>query len=266
MKISLNDLLKFDNLDNVKIRFNMSNGGSFDPIKLFKEDKQSLLNGHFHNYSSKKSYKEGNIVVGLAKIENDKWLLFDISVITKDLNKYDALGYEYKTVDEYKKYFDRVIIHYHNTSENLIRKAESVIHECEVAEILDNTFDNDIFPGYENVHISWNDLNRVINKNTWKTALENQKGVYLITDKKTGKMYVGKASGTDMILGRWIAYVRNGHGGNKDLKELEFEYIKENFWYSILDIFKSTIEDDIIQKREEWWKITLQTKPFGYNK
>jgi len=49
----MNDVLKINNLDNVKIRFNMSNGGSFEPIKLFKEDKQHLMNGQFHNYSKK---------------------------------------------------------------------------------------------------------------------------------------------------------------------------------------------------------------------
>jgi len=88
----------------------------------------------------------------------------------------------------------------------------------------------------------------------------------LITDKKTGKMYVGSAYGEDMILGRWTSYVKNGHGGNKELKDLEFDYIKENFRFSILDIYKSTIDDNVILKREAWWKNTLQTREFGYNK
>jgi len=170
----MNDLLKFDNTDNVKIRFNMSNGGSFDPIKLFKEDKQSLLNGHFHNYS-KKSYKEGNIAIGLARIENDKWLLFDISIITKDLNKFNEVGYEYQTMVEYEKYFGRVIINYHNTATNLIRNAESVIKDCEVVQILEDTFDNVLFTGYENVHISWIELNRVIKKIYGKLHLKIKK-------------------------------------------------------------------------------------------
>jgi len=214
----------------------------------------------------KKSYKEGNIAIGLAKIENDKWLLFDISVITKDLNKFNEVGYEYQTISEFEKYFGRVIINYHNTATNLIRNAESVINDCVVVQILEDTFDNDIFPGYENVHISWSDLNRIIDKNTWKTAIENQKGVYLITDKKTGKMYVGSAYGENMILGRWTSYVKTGHGGNKELKDIEFDYIKQNFWFSILDIYKSTIDDNVILKREAWWKNTLQTKEFGFNK
>jgi len=44
---------------NVKIRFKQQNSSDFDSINFFKEDKQRLLKGHFHNYSKRKSYKEG---------------------------------------------------------------------------------------------------------------------------------------------------------------------------------------------------------------
>ena len=71
-------------------------------------------------------------------------------------------------------------------------------------QILEDTYDfYDIFPGYENVNISWKEMQNILNKGVWKTALENQKGVYLITDKNNGKMYVGAAYGEDMIYGRW---------------------------------------------------------------
>ena len=79
-------------------------------------------------------------------------------------------------------------------------------------------------------------------------------------------MYVGSAYGQDMILGRWRNYVSNGHGGNIELKKIPFDYIKENFRYSTLDIFKSTIDDTVIIQRESWWKETLLTREFGYNK
>ena len=265
MSINLNDILNLQDLSKVKIRFNKENDKEFVPIKHFKENKQALLNGNFHNYS-KKSYKKGDLTIGFARISKDKWLLFDISIITKDLNKYHTVGYEYETVKEYEKYFGRLIIEFRNKSQNLIRLAHSVINDCKVSQILESTFDNDLFPGYENVDISWTDLKRVINKSTWKTGLENQKGVYLITDKLNGKMYVGSAYGNQMIYGRWKSYIKTGHGGNKELKELSFDYIKNNFKYSILEIYKSTIEDNLIIKRESWWKNTLQTRKFGYNK
>lgn len=264
MSIYLNDILRLENLNNVKIRFVKANKDN-NPIEIFKENRKKLLDWQFWNYSKNKSFYEGQIAIGFVKIEGDKWLLFDISRITKDLNKFRAVGYEFDTLKEYEKYCGRIIIEFKNKSQNMIRKAESVMEHCKILQILEDTFDNDIFPGYENVNLSWQDLKRVINKNIWKTALENQKGIYLITDTVNGKMYVGAAYGNDMIHGRWSQYVRTGHGGNKQLKKLDFEYIKENFRYSILDIYKSTIEDRVIINRENWWKNTLMTRKFGYN-
>jgi hypothetical protein len=238
------------------------NNGDFEPLKFFKEDKNRLLNGLFWNYNKKKSFQEGNIVIGFVKIESDNWLLFEICEITKDLDVLNGSGYEYATIKDYEKYFGRLIIRFKNDSQNLVRLASTVMQKCEVSQILDDSFDNDLFPGYKNVNLSWSDLKRVIQKDSWKTALENQKGVYLITDTKSGKFYVGKASGNKMLLGRWKSYVENGHGGNVDLKKLEFGYIKKYFRYSILEAID---DDEIILKREHWWMEILQTREFGYN-
>ncbi|GAB6141118.1 hypothetical protein JCM14076_18470 [Methylosoma difficile] len=262
--ILINDLLNFQSLEGVKIRFVKSNSID-DPLELFKHNRQQLLNWQFWNYEKKKSFHEGEIAVGFVKISEDKWLLFDISKITKDLNKFNAVGYEYKTEDAYAKYFGRVIIQYKNKSQNLVRKACSVIEECKVAQILEDTFNDDVFPGYENINIPWLRLEKVINNSAWKAALENQKGVYLITDKSNGKMYVGSAYGENMIHGRWSSYIISSHGGNKELKELAPNYIKENFTYSILEIYKSTVDDSVILNRESWWKDVLLTRKYGYN-
>lgn len=267
--ILLNDILNFTDLElsNTKIRFNKSNNDNFEPIKLFKDKDAGLYDGHFWNPSSSKSFRVGQIAVGFIRIDVDKWLLFDISTITKDLEKYNGVGYEYETLEKYKKYFGRLIIKYKNKSQNMVRNACSVIDECEVYEIINDTFEDDEFPGYENVNLSWHELKKVVGKKDWKTALENQKGIYLITDVESGKRYVGSAYGENMLLGRWTNYLAFGHGGNKDFKQLDFEYIKSNFRYSILEIYKSTTDDKIIISREHYWMGILMTrdKKFGYN-
>jgi len=266
--IKLNDILRFDNLENVKIRFNLMFRQNWNPIELFKNgDISIMLEGQYWNYNKHKSYKVGQITVGFVKIKpnEDFWLLFHIGQVTKDLNKLKGVGYEYQDLPEYQKFVGRLIIKYKNKSQTMIRNAESVIDECYVWQILPDTFDNDLFPGYEKVNISWEELKRVLDKESWKTALQNQKGVYLITDKSNGKMYVGSAYGENMILGRWRAYVATGHGGNVGLKKLTFDHIKQNFKYSILEIFKSTTDDQIIIDRENLWKEVLQTRQFGYN-
>ncbi|WP_223427971.1 GIY-YIG nuclease family protein [Tateyamaria pelophila] len=127
-------------------------------------------------------------------------LLFHVGKVTKDLNSYGSIGYEHVELKEYKKYCGRLVVRYKNQSQNLIRNASSVMSDCEVMQILTDTFHNDEFPGYESVKLSWKQLSRVINKEAWITALQNQKGVYLITDTSNGKMYVGSAYGDEMIL------------------------------------------------------------------
>jgi hypothetical protein len=266
--IKLNDILQLRNLKNVKIRFNLMFENNWNPIDVFKNNEvKTLLKGQYWNYKNK-SYKEGQITIGFIRIKSNEnfWLLFHIGKITKDLNILNGVGYEYETLSEYEKYFGRLIIKFKNTSQNMIRNAESVIVDCEVAQLLPDIFDNDIFPGYDKVNISWNELSRVLEKDSWKTALQNQKGVYLITDTFNGKMYVGSAYGDEMILNRWKSYVITGHGSNKELKGIDFNHIKAYFRYSILDIFKSSTDTLAIIERENWWKEMLLTRKFGYNR
>lgn len=267
--IILNDILNLDNLENVKVRFNLMFADNWNPIDIFKNrDFDTLLDGQYWNYPNKKSYKQGQTTIGFIKITGSDhlWLLFHIGRVTNDLNILDGVGYEYEVLPEHEKYFGRLIVKFENKVQPMVRLANSVINDCEVVQILPDTFDNDIFPGYDKVNVTWSELTRVIENDTWKTALKNQKGVYLITDSSNGKMYIGSAYGENMILGRWKSYIKNGNGGNVELKKISFDYIKQNFRYSILEIFKSTIDDQTIIERESWWKELLQTREFGYNK
>ncbi|MCL6248204.1 GIY-YIG nuclease family protein [Acinetobacter sp. ANC 4945] len=264
----LNDILQIKDLDNTKIRLNVMFGGNWNPIEVFKDgNMDEILRGHYWNYSSKKSYKDGQITVGLIRIKpnEDLWLLIHVGKITKDLNKFNDVGYEFEVLEKYRKYFGRIIVKYKNSSQTLIRNALTIINDCEIHQILPDVFDNDLFPGYENINISWQELTRVIEKDSWKTALQNQKAVYLITDISNGKKYVGSAYAENMLLNRWQNYVKSRHGGNVQLKLLSKEHIENNFRYSILDIFKSTTDDKVILSRESWWKDTLLTRKFGYN-
>lgn len=270
-KIKLNDILKIDEVDNLKIRLNLSNS-SWNALELYHENPELLLIGNFNNGRKKKWFKENEIVIGLAQIKNHEWLLIDISRITKcynrlwdeklpiNINNY----YEHEKIERLKKYFGRIIIQFHKTNAYVTLKGNS-IDKFIVKEILPGFLDKDEFPGYEMVNISWKEMKRVLQKDIWKTVLQNQKGVYLISDISNGKKYIGSAYGKDMILGRWNSYLRTGHGGNVGLKKLSFDHIKANFRYSILDIYKSTTADQTIIERESWWKQVLQSRKFGYN-
>lgn len=127
------------------------------------------------------------------------------------------------------------------------------------------------FPGYENVVLSFNRLKDIVDNpfahDDYVSALKNIYAVYLISNTKTGKLYVGSAYGDSGLFGRWEEYVRTHHGGNKLLKE----YLKnnpkgyENFKFSILQIFAKNTKDDIVINAESLFKDKLLSREFGYN-
>jgi hypothetical protein len=90
----------------------------------------------------------------------------------------------------------------------------------------------------------------------------------LITDTKTGKLYVGSATGEGGIWSRWSDYSKNGHGGNKELikilKDEGAEY-SDNFQYSVLEIADTHSSKDDVLERESYWKNVLCSRDFGYN-
>ena len=273
-KLKLNDLLQLQECDieKTKIRFNTSNGKK-NPIDEYKYNPEKLLEW---NYWNNKSYKEDQISIGLVRMDTgkDEWLLFTVGKILsrKNVSKdYKGVEYNFKTLDKYKDIYGRVILSYHNDSQQMFRNARGLLDKLVVKEILPTKYTGFEFPGYENVRLSFKDLETIINGNypSYKNALKNQKAVYLITDKLNGKLYVGKATGEDRLLQRWRDYIKTGHGKNKDLKKIfskkGFEYIKNNFQYSILENYNSNVDDDYILERESYWKEVLKSRDYGYN-
>lgn len=95
--------------------------------------------------------------------------------------------------------------------------AKNVLDKLEVIEIRNpnKTLVDDGFPGYKNVSINYDELKRKLKLDEWRDALSRRKGVYLITDKTTGKLYVGSAYGENGILGRWETYLNSGYDKNE---------------------------------------------------
>lgn len=272
-ELYLNDLLGIgkEELKNVKIRFNQFNGEE-NPLDVYVRDPE-IVNTHFFLWRTKQRYfNVGQIAICLLKLSEDMWLLTTIKKITKELGVYDGINYEGEEIEEYRPYFGRVVIKFHKTFQTQGTFYEKVYEQLEVTQILPTTYQGDDFPGYDKVKLSYEQLSTILNrgKKDWIAALENQKAVYLITDKNNGKLYVGSAtSDKGMLLQRWSNYVATGHGGNKELVELVnekgFDYIKQNFQYSILENYNAKIDDHVILERESWWKEILQSRKFGYN-
>lgn len=272
-KILLNDLLHIpgEQAGNVKVKFNQSNGND-DPMELYLRDPDTVNTDWLLWRSKQRYFSVGQIGICLLKLSWDTWLLTTIKRITADLDVTDGVNYEGEELEEYRRYFGRVIIKYHKTVQTQGMYYNTVCGELEVLQLLPTTFDGEEFPGYDNVRLSFPQLQSILErrKQSWIAALENQKAVYLITDKHTGKLYVGSAtSDAGMLLQRWSNYAANGHGGNKELvalvQEKGFGYVKQYFQYSILENYNAKTDDHVVLKRESWWKETLQSRKFGYN-
>lgn len=273
-RIMLNDLLRFDaaEVPNVRVKFNIYNG-SDDPLDEYMADPELVNTTWFLWHDDRRYFEAGQTAICLLKLRADQWLLTTIKKITRLLDVTGGVGYDADEMKEYEQYFGRVVVEYHNPCRTMGRKYENVMHELEVVQILSEQYTGDEFPGYENVRLSYPRLKSIVERQLpgWVDALKNQKAVYLITDTKTGKLYVGSAtSQTGMLLQRWSNYVADGHGGNVELRELVkqqgFDYVKQNFQYSILENYNARMDDGYILKRESWWKETLRTREFGYNK
>ena len=273
-KIMLNDLLRFDaaEVPNVRVKFNIYNGYD-DPLDLYKTNPDEVNVTWFLWHDDRRYFNVGQTAICLLKLRGDQWLLTTIKKITRLLDVTDGVGYDAVEVKEYEQYFGRLVVEYHNPCRTMGRKYENVMDELEVVQILNEQYTGNEFPGYENVRLSYPLLKNIVDRQLpgWVDALRNQKAVYLITDTKTGKLYVGSAtSQTGMLLQRWSSYAADGHGGNIELRELVkqqgLDYVKENFQYSILENYNARMDDGYILKRESWWKETLCTRTHGYNK
>lgn len=273
-KIMLNDLLRFDTAEvpNVRVKFNIYNGYD-DPLDLYKTNPDEVNVTWFLWHDDRRYFNVGQTAICLLKLRGDQWLLTTIKKITRLLDVTDGVGYDADEVKEYEQYFGRLVVEYHNPCRTMGRKYENVMDELEVVQILNEQYTGNEFPGYENVRLSYPLLKNIVDRQLpgWVDALRNQKAVYLITDTKTGKLYVGSAtSQTGMLLQRWSSYAADGHGGNVELRELVkqqgLDYVKENFQYSILENYNARMDDGYILKRESWWKETLCTRTHGYNK
>ncbi|WP_253816587.1 GIY-YIG nuclease family protein [Myxococcus xanthus] len=72
-------------------------------------------------------------------------------------------------------------------------------------------------PPWREVVLTWAQL--ALLPTSWRTHLSQWRGIYFIHDERRRLGYVGSATGEKNLLGRWLDYADNGHGGNKLLRQ-----------------------------------------------
>ena len=88
----------------------------------------------------------------------------------------------------------------------------------------------------------------------WIAALRAARGVYVLTCRRTKKIYIGSATSDEGFFGRWSEYARDGHGGNIQLKSRD----RNDYQVSILEVAGSANTTQDILIMESRWKNKLQ--------
>lgn len=249
----------------IKIHFAIGARERLEPLYAF-------YRGEFKEWQENQTKKnfEREYILSLIHFAKDEWLFAGIYSRIGIQEKSTGFLYSTELVNISTEFIGRLVIKYEKNFRQSYPYLESCIDDFELVEIRRDKYTVEQFPGYENVKVKYELLKSIISQEekSWKTALSNVKGVYLISDLITGKLYVGSAYGENAFWNRWAEYVRSGHGGNRYLRKLiEEEGIKyaENFQYTILETRSMNSEDDEIINRESFWKEILLTRVFGYN-
>lgn len=163
----------------------------------------------------------------------------------------------------------RVVVDFERPGRASYLLGESFGSQMVVHELRPEPMHLEEFPGFKKVDLEWPDLEIVVRQNvtSWRTALSNVAGVYLVSDPSDGKLYVGSATGEGGIWLRWSQYV-NGHGNNVELLKLITALGLErarSFRFSILEIADVHASREEVIERESHWKRVLLTRSHGYN-
>lgn len=96
---------------------------------------------------------------------------------------------------------------------------------------------------------------------SWQQALSQSKGIYLLTCKDHGELYVGKADGDEGFWGRFCSYAATGHGGNEGMKA----HATSGYSATILEALSTPTQGEI-DDLETLWKDKLGSRKWGLNK
>lgn len=231
------------------------------------------LAGNFPEWQRHQSAKnfEREYVVSLIELpQPHMWLFAGLWASLSSTPEYKR-GHYYtlKEISQCSELNGRLIVDFHRPGRNSYLRAERWTDQMLVGEIRRIPLTIGDFPGYRNVNLSFGELQHVVKEAppTWSAALSSVAGVYLISDTRLGKLYVGSASGEGGIWRRWVDYAKNGHGGNKELRALtRADPDHSKHWrLSIIELADVNASDESVLQRESHWKQVLQSRTHGLN-
>jgi hypothetical protein len=267
--IKLIDLLKISGVYLNSYKIHCATGKDDSPLEAFFE-------GCFKSWQEHQSQQNFRCdeIISLIHLQDDKWLFVGIYHVlgVKHRKEGEKTWYEYgtKEMSGLDHLTGRVVVQFRKRFIASYLIGLKYIDKLLVSEIREKRMRVSDFPGYNAVDLPYRLLRTVVRKNTpqWKSALSNVSGVYLVTDRKTGKLFVGSAQGGDTIWHHWVSFAITGHADIKPLRQLLSREVGDyqfNFRFSILEVCDLSTSKDYVLAREAHWKNILHTVAFGYN-
>lgn len=257
--------------DNSKLHFAISNGKD-NPLEVYYQ-------GDFHEWQRqqlRRNFDRKYVVAFIAMPTPNLWLFAGVHLSGVPKQREDCLYYPLVEMLEAKELDGRLLISFDkkNVGDKFVRQSylltENWVNKLKIVEILAQPLQFAKFPSFKAVHLSFAQLKNVVKKALpdWHSALSSVAGVYLISDRSSGKLYVGSATGEGGIWQRWAEYVTSSHGNNRQMIELKNQFGDipfEHFYFAILEIADTHTSKNDILARESHWKNVLLTREFGYN-
>lgn len=241
----------------------------------FENPLQVYLAGKFDDWQAwqtKRNFERQFVVALIQLAERNRWLYVGAyeqqgSVPHPDKTK-EGVVYRLKPLPAAHEFAGRLTGDFARPGRQPYLNGESVASSFHLHEIKSEKLHLDDFPGFKKVNLSFGELGLIAQQRiaSWRAALENAAGVYLISDGLTGKLYVGSATGEGGIWSRWCSYL-NGHGDNVLLRRLVRGDPKraEYFRFSVLEIADTHTGQAEILTREAHWKEVLLSRLHGHN-
>ena len=263
--IMLSDIWSIENPRDYKVHFaRYSRKDNVQPLDVLARDADEWWG--WQEYRPERNEFNRDFIFSLAQFyhETDSWLFGGIFRVTGR----PPGGYEVELTAQGAPFIGRLKLGSHYRSRPTRPNMENHFDQFEVLEILREPYTGRPFPGYENIDLPFHELQTLTHNDRpdWRTALENVKGVYLITVHTAPfvHQYVGAAYGEHGIWSRWNHYSKTGDGGNAKLGDLMGEggldYCRQHFRFALLEHMPRNTLDETVQARESRWKEILGTR------
>jgi hypothetical protein len=267
--LKLTDLIQMAGINLADYKIHCATGLNSSPLEAF-------FDGRWKEWQEEQNQKnfECDQILSLIQLDGSRWLfagVFEVLGVKKG-SRHNPEGYRYSTRElrGLEHLTGRAIVRFEKQFRASYLIGSKYADKMHVVGLHEHRMSVGDFPGFNAVLLSHAKLKTVVRENTesWRAALGNVAGVYIITDNSTGKQYVGSAYGGDGIWRRWCAYAKNGHGGNAELRTLLNDQgadHADNFQYSILEVCDLNASDEFTLARESHWKSVLRTREYGLN-